>query len=401
MQHLDTLVKFVGYAAIALIFVEILAKPSCASTFTLCGTPPWSELQNRPSSLAAYAFQDRSAAYRMLGLETAIDGEEPSSDELKRAFRRAVLKTHPDAEGGDAQQFQRVRDAYEFLQGKAPLQSNFPSAAPVGRGARVWRDGVLESEGVESNGRPTGRQFDLSIIIPGILVAVAVIGLVVRQNSVPVNTQTMKRTLPSGVVIQVPRKRFEGIRGMEYILAESIAAKKGCDFTLVNLVTDTNQDRLARGKRLAQLLQSILDEPSLDGEAGKLRYNSVAAVVSSDDFDTVRSVLAKSAELQSDRYPYLVYSAGRAVARFEHSNTYQELLILEAFDYSRKLQDPVDVSFRNKLIDNHDIDLVVLDLSEPAWTKLVSDFTTATGTQAFEGITPLKASDLRALRQFQ
>jgi curved DNA-binding protein CbpA len=46
-------------------------------------------------------------------------GVGPDADEaaVKRAYRKRVKECHPDAEGGDADEFKRVTAAYERLVG--------------------------------------------------------------------------------------------------------------------------------------------------------------------------------------------------------------------------------------------------------------------------------------------
>lgn len=54
----------------------------------------------------------RREAYRVLGLPPDAD-----ADAVKAAYREQVKRTHPDAEGGDRETFQRVNAAYETLRG--------------------------------------------------------------------------------------------------------------------------------------------------------------------------------------------------------------------------------------------------------------------------------------------
>jgi hypothetical protein len=55
----------------------------------------------------------------------SLDGHFTPND-LKKAYRRASLRCHPDKAGvGSTKAFQRVRDAYEFLQ--HDLESDFTS----------------------------------------------------------------------------------------------------------------------------------------------------------------------------------------------------------------------------------------------------------------------------------
>jgi len=51
----------------------------------------------------------RSNSYDVLGID-----EESEDEEIKKAFRKKALETHPD-KGGDPEEFRKVREAYECL----------------------------------------------------------------------------------------------------------------------------------------------------------------------------------------------------------------------------------------------------------------------------------------------
>lgn len=55
--------------------------------------------------------------YEVLGI-----GKEASADEIKKAFRRAAIKYHPDKEGGDETKFKEVNEAYEVLKDPSKRQ---------------------------------------------------------------------------------------------------------------------------------------------------------------------------------------------------------------------------------------------------------------------------------------
>lgn len=55
--------------------------------------------------------------YEILGV-----GKEASDDEIKKAFRKAAVKHHPDKEGGDEAKFKEVNEAYEVLKDKQKRQ---------------------------------------------------------------------------------------------------------------------------------------------------------------------------------------------------------------------------------------------------------------------------------------
>lgn len=55
--------------------------------------------------------------YEVLGV-----GKSASADEIKKAFRRAAVKHHPDKEGGDESKFKEVNEAYEVLKDPSKRQ---------------------------------------------------------------------------------------------------------------------------------------------------------------------------------------------------------------------------------------------------------------------------------------
>ena len=55
--------------------------------------------------------------YEVLGISKSA-----SEDEIKKAFRRAAVKYHPDKEGGDEEKFKEVNEAYEVLSNQEKRQ---------------------------------------------------------------------------------------------------------------------------------------------------------------------------------------------------------------------------------------------------------------------------------------
>lgn len=55
--------------------------------------------------------------YEVLGV-----GKTASDDEIKKAFRKAAVKYHPDKEGGDEAKFKEINEAYEVLKDKQKRQ---------------------------------------------------------------------------------------------------------------------------------------------------------------------------------------------------------------------------------------------------------------------------------------
>lgn len=74
--------------------------------------------------LPAYASKQQ-----ILAAAAAILGVSPtcSAQELKQAYRRAALETHPDRNNGDASRWARVGPAYQALQGQDEVKQGAPS----------------------------------------------------------------------------------------------------------------------------------------------------------------------------------------------------------------------------------------------------------------------------------
>ena len=93
----------------------------------LRGQPPWSgaESQSRraartPSPEAA----PNASIWEVLGVPARV-----SLEELKLAFRRRALETHPD-QGGDAEAFRRLLEAYEEAQRRVRRPAPKKTAKP-------------------------------------------------------------------------------------------------------------------------------------------------------------------------------------------------------------------------------------------------------------------------------
>jgi DnaJ homolog subfamily C member 7 len=52
----------------------------------------------------------RSNSYDILEID-----EDADENEIKKAFRKKALETHPDKTGGDDELFKKVREAYETI----------------------------------------------------------------------------------------------------------------------------------------------------------------------------------------------------------------------------------------------------------------------------------------------
>ncbi|MDO4781019.1 MAG: molecular chaperone DnaJ [Candidatus Saccharibacteria bacterium] len=81
--------------------------------------------------------------YEVLGVAKSA-----SEDEIKKAFRKAAVKYHPDKEGGDEEKFKEVNEAYEVLKDKQKRQryDQFGHAG-VGGGAGGFSGNPFEGFG--------------------------------------------------------------------------------------------------------------------------------------------------------------------------------------------------------------------------------------------------------------
>lgn len=86
--------------------------------------------------------------YDILGV-----GKTASDDEIKKAFRKAAVKFHPDKEGGDEAKFKEVNEAYEVLKDKQKRQryDQFGHAGVGGAGGGAG--GGNPFEGFNFNGQ--------------------------------------------------------------------------------------------------------------------------------------------------------------------------------------------------------------------------------------------------------
>lgn len=106
---------------------EIEPRWAQAWTRILVGEPPWRGRRGRADDEGEHATVPRHAhetpkasVWTILGVTAkATDAE------IKRAFRKRALETHPD-HGGDAEAFRAVRNAYE----KAMLRRKKTAARP-------------------------------------------------------------------------------------------------------------------------------------------------------------------------------------------------------------------------------------------------------------------------------
>lgn len=86
--------------------------------------------------------------YEVLGVDKSA-----SDDEIKKAFRKAAVKHHPDKEGGDEAKFKEINEAYEVLKDKQKRQryDQFGHAGVGGAGG--GGNGGNPFEGFNFNGQ--------------------------------------------------------------------------------------------------------------------------------------------------------------------------------------------------------------------------------------------------------
>lgn len=94
--------------------------------------------------------------YEVLGVAKSA-----SDDELKKAFRKAAVKHHPDKEGGDETKFKEINEAYEVLKDKQKRQryDQFGHAG-VGGASGGGGGNPFEGMGGFSNGQGFEFNFD-------------------------------------------------------------------------------------------------------------------------------------------------------------------------------------------------------------------------------------------------
>src|SRR6478672_4856956 len=94
--------------------------------------------------------------YEILGVS-----KDASADEIKKAFRKAAVKYHPDKEGGDEAKFKELNEAYEVLKDKQKRQryDQFGHAGVGGAGGGGYSGGN-PFEGFSGFGDGQGFEFN-------------------------------------------------------------------------------------------------------------------------------------------------------------------------------------------------------------------------------------------------
>lgn len=92
--------------------------------------------------------------YEVLGVAKSA-----SDDEIKKAFRKAAVKYHPDKEGGDEAKFKEASEAYEVLKDKQKRQ-RYDQFGHAGVGSGASAGGGNPFEGFNGFGNSQGFEFN-------------------------------------------------------------------------------------------------------------------------------------------------------------------------------------------------------------------------------------------------
>lgn len=96
---------------------------------------------------------DKRDYYEVLGVAKSA-----SDDEIKKAFRKAAIKYHPDKEGGDEAKFKEVNEAYEVLKDKQKRQ-RYDQFGHAGVGGAAGGGSGNPFEGFNFNGQDINFDF--------------------------------------------------------------------------------------------------------------------------------------------------------------------------------------------------------------------------------------------------
>lgn len=91
--------------------------------------------------------------YEVLGVSKSA-----SADEIKKAFRKAAVKYHPDKEGGDETKFKEINEAYEVLKDQQKRQ-RYDQFGHAGVGGAAGGAGGNPFEGFNFNGQDINFDF--------------------------------------------------------------------------------------------------------------------------------------------------------------------------------------------------------------------------------------------------
>lgn len=164
--------------------IYILAIPGCVGRSMLVGWGTFCSgryVAPRPrcGCVASTAYVDQraesKAAFEILGVKTEID---PTDDEVRKAYRRAAAKYHPDSPTADARLYQQVQDAYEFITGGKITVLEGKRRKEERRKAKQVRKAARKAKAEEE---ASGGAF--SSVLPLIIVIVAAVAINTAVNS--------------------------------------------------------------------------------------------------------------------------------------------------------------------------------------------------------------------------
>lgn len=140
LRRCAAVARTAGLAGLLLALVlgpAVAACPWPVRRRGLCGAEAGPSKGRERVALAAAAapvmIGSRSEALHVLGLDSDTT---PAVEEIKRAFKREVLKAHPDREGGSPERFMLVLDAYAVLTG-VPREGSAATAS-AGKGTKRY-----------------------------------------------------------------------------------------------------------------------------------------------------------------------------------------------------------------------------------------------------------------------
>ncbi|CAK9089283.1 unnamed protein product, partial [Durusdinium trenchii] len=306
-----------------LLLVSILSHER---TFTLTGHFRHTQVPRTQVLRPLAAVLDRSDALKTLGLDARDAFNQVSEEELKKAYRQAVRRSHPDAPGGSAKKLQKVKDAYDYL-----------ISAPE---VKVWDEGRRQygASGSSSSGfpppppstKPRPDPARRELIIGGIAGA-TLVSILIATQVVNTERRDVSEGSPDGVGDEkkLPPVVAQGkfVRGQEYIREAEVAWANNCRVLLLGDVLPGGDRTLGMATRertmaLTKCLAAVLSAYSGDQPA----FKSVTAVISQGDLNLVADQLRQQEDegldIREPRSPYLMFGGG-AVLRFQKDDPEQ------------------------------------------------------------------------------
>lgn len=356
--------------------------------FTLTGrswhAPP------RVSAVTTSAVLDRSDALKTLGLEGSQFSSTFSDDELKKAYRQAVRRSHPDAPGGSAKKLQKVKDAYDYLMTAPSIKVWDEGKRQYGANSNPGSSGFPDVGSSKPKPNAMRREVILGGIVGATLLSIAIASQVVSPDRRDEYLRSLEvegdGALPDGLEPgkKLPPVVAQGkfLRGQEYIRSAEVALNSRCQVLLLGDLLPGGERMLGMGSperalALTKLLGTVLAASSGD----RRLYKSVTAVISQNDLNLVANNLRRlednGADIREPRSPYLMFGGG-AVLRFQKDEPEQELLLLPSQRLFVASSD-FDPLGPKTLSEMHKPNLVVFDLTKDQWMELRAQFARLSG----------------------